>query len=159
MSNSDRNVWSLIKELSGLDSSRSSSAPGVEDLAAHFAAKMSNGASIEDTDSSSSQSDFVVLKSLKVRFPSVLMTPKKLDPHKSANGVGPRFLTECADVLVPHLCRPFRFIVQKVVVPSGWKLGRVTAVHKRSNVSDAANYRPITCSNNVALLFEDVLGS
>jgi hypothetical protein len=43
MSTSDSNFWSLIKELSGLSSSRSSSAPSVEDLADHFAEKMSNG--------------------------------------------------------------------------------------------------------------------
>ena len=44
----DSTFWSLIKELSGLSGSRSNSSPSVEDLATHFAEKMSNGKDDDD---------------------------------------------------------------------------------------------------------------
>ena len=37
MGTSDRHFWSLINDISGLDSTRSSSAPNAEDIVDHFA--------------------------------------------------------------------------------------------------------------------------
>merc|ERR1712224_513743 len=43
MGTSDRNFWDIIKEIGGLEKSRSSAAPDAEDLAEHFAKKMTSG--------------------------------------------------------------------------------------------------------------------
>ena len=43
MSAADGDFWTLIKDLAGLSSAKSSSAPSADALATHFAKKMSNG--------------------------------------------------------------------------------------------------------------------
>ena len=80
---------------------------------------------------------------------------KRLDPSKSANGVGPRFLRECASKLAPAVDRLFKFIVRTAHFQSDWKVGRVTSVHKRAKVSIEVNYRPITVLDNLESIFED----
>ena len=142
MSNSDRNFWSLVKDIGGLDSSRSNAAPDKYDLACHFADKMTSGKDEADLSLAPNSPSLIPLSSFKIRFKSVSRTLRKLDPSKSANGVGPRFLKECADALAPLVCKLFKFIVRKCTVPPGWKLGRVTPVHKRGSVALCQNYRP-----------------
>ena len=48
MASSDRNFWKLVKEISGLDGDRASSTPDADDLAKHFANKMTSGKDSED---------------------------------------------------------------------------------------------------------------
>ena len=87
-----------------------------------------------------------------IRQKSVLNSLIKLDPDKSAVGVGPRFLKECPAVLAPTLTKLFQLIVKRAAFPSSWKCGRVTAVHKRGKTSIAKNYRPVQCIDNVGLV-------
>ena len=110
MSNADRNFWALIKDLSGLSTSaaRSSSTPSVKAIADHFAHKMSNGKDEEDDDFTPNDDTYIPLSSFKIRHKSVLKSLKKLDPSKSTNGFGPRFLKECAEVLAPSVTRLFK---------------------------------------------------
>ena len=118
MSTSDSNFRSLIKELSGLSSSKSNSARSVEDLATHFAEKMSNGKDDEDTNFTLNNDARCSLSSFKISRKKVKKPLKKLDPSKSVNGLGPRFLKECADVFAPRLTNLFKFIVKKAEFPS-----------------------------------------
>ena len=111
MSNSDKNFWSLAKDISGLSQERLASCPDVDSLADHFAEKMSNGKDVEADCGSVSTHPPVALKSWGVRFKQVLKTLRALDPSKSANGVGPRFLKECCTVIAPATTKLFRFIV------------------------------------------------
>ena len=61
-------------------------------------------------------------------------------------------------MLAPAITKLFRFAVHRAKFPVNWKLGRVTPLHKRDAVSDAANYRPVTVVDNLESVFEDVLG-
>ena len=61
-------------------------------------------------------------------------------------------------MLAPAITKLFRFVVHRAKFPVNWKLGRVTPLHKRDAVSDAANYRPVTVVDNLESVFEDVLG-
>ena len=63
MSTADRNFWTLIKDLTGLSTAKSSSAPSSEALATHFAKKMSNGKDEEDDDFELNNDDHVPLSS------------------------------------------------------------------------------------------------
>jgi hypothetical protein len=155
MSKCDRNFWSLTKEISGLDRERSSAAPDVDEIADHFAEKMSNGKDKEDVNwRPTATYHKVPLTSFKIRFKTVLKTLLSLDPSKSSNGIGPRVLKECAVELAPALTKLYKFIVQKAVFPTRWKVGRVTPLHKRDAVSNPKNYRPVTVLDNNSTCFE-----
>ena len=99
----------------------------------------------------------VPLEKFKIRYELVLKSLQKLDSNKSANGVGPRFLQKCADVIAPAVCRLFKHIVNNAAFPHKWKVGRVTGVHKRKAVTVPANYRPVTVVDNLESVFEDVV--
>lgn len=113
MSTSDSNFWSLIKELSGLTGSRSSSTPSVDDLATHFAEKMSNDKDEEDHDFTPNSDARCPISSFKITRRQNKRSLKKLDPSKSVNGLGPRFVKESADVLTDSVARLFKPIVKK----------------------------------------------
>ena len=157
MSSADRNFWSLIKDLTGLSTSKSNAAPSVEDLADHFATKMSNGKDEEDDDFIPNNRDQIPLSTFRIRHKDVLKSLKKLDPSKSTNGLGPRFLKECAVALAPAVTRLFRLIVRKSSYVSKWKIQRVSPVHKRGKRSLPKMYRPVTVVDNLSAVFEDVV--
>ena len=49
MDKSSKKFWNLAKESNGIDAARSGAAPAAEELASHFATKLSNGKDQEDT--------------------------------------------------------------------------------------------------------------
>ena len=157
MSNSDKNFWSLVKDVSGLSQERSPSCPDVDSLVSHFADKMSNGMGTEADSGSVSTHRPVSLRGWKVRYKQVLKTLSHLDPTKSTNGVRPRFLRECSVVIAPSVTKLYRFIVHKASFPVRWKIGRVSPLHKRSSVSVPKNYKPVTVLNNLSTGFEGVI--
>jgi hypothetical protein len=157
MSTSDKNFWSIIKELSGLDSSRSDAAPSVDDLADHFAAKMSNGKGDDDDGYTPNDNYCVPLSSFKIRFKSVRKSLRRLDPSKSTNGLGNCFLKECADEIAPSITRLFKLIVRKSAYVSRWKIQRVSPAHKRGKKTDPTKYRPISVIDNLSSVFEDTI--
>ena len=153
---SDRVFWDTVKEIGGLSSARSSAAPSAEALAEHFATKMmTSGKDRSDDDFTPITAAYYPLSGFKIRFKNVVKALRRLNPSKSANGAGPRFLRECADVLAPVVNRLFKFIVRAAQFPMDWKIGRVTPVHKRAKVSVEANYRPVTVLDNLESVFEE----
>ena len=160
LKNSDgsaQEFWELVKEISGLEQSRSSSAPAVEALAEHFQAKMSNAKNEVDSDYCPSDGGSIPLSGLKVRFKTVFKVLGSRVPGKSANGMPPVFLRECAVQLAPSFCRLFKYIVRKAAFPSSWKIGRITPLHKRGPVKVPGNYRPVTVLNGLSTCFEAVM--
>jgi len=118
---------------------------------------MSNGKDEEDDDFTPNSDHSIPLSSFKIRRKDVLKSLKGLDPNKSANGFGPRFLKECAVVFEPAVTRLFRMIVKKSSYVSNWKIQRVTPVHKRGSRSVVSKYRPVTVVDNLSVVFEDVV--
>ena len=155
MGTSDRTFWNLVKEIGGLEKARSSTAPEAEALASHFAAKMTSGKDRTDENFLPRSAVQHPINNFKIRFPLVLKALSHLDPSKSANGAGPRFLRECATELALVVCRLFKYVVNTGSYPMNWKIGRVTPVHKRGKVSVDKNYRPITVLDNLEAVFED----
>ena len=154
MSNSDKNFWKLAKEIAGLDVEKAGATPDVDDLAEHFAAKMSNGAEDSADHYMPKDDRKVPLLSFKIEFRRVRKCLRKVDPSKASNGVGNPFLNECADEIADAVDSLFKFIVRKSSYPSDWKEGAVTAAHKRGSVKLSKNYRPIQVVNNLSSVFE-----
>ena len=117
---------------------------------------MSNGKDEEDDDFTPNDTYHVHLSTFKIRYKDVLKSLKNLDPQKSANGFGPRFLKECAAVLAPACTRLFRMIVKKSSFVSKWKIQRVSPVHKRGKISLPKMYRPVSVVGNLSAVFKDV---
>ena len=80
-----------------------------------------------------------------------------LDTHKSINGIPNIMMKECAQVLHAPLTLLFRRICRDGEFPDKWKLGRITALHKRGLISKPEQYRPVTMLLNIELVFEDVV--
>jgi len=155
MSSSDRNFWQLTKEIGGLNAERGNAGPSVEELATHFADKMSNGKDEpEDDYFIPKDSRKVNLSNFKIRLKTVKKILRNMDPNKSANGIPPRFWRECVDVLAIHVCKLYQYIVKNAKYPSRWKYGRVTALHKRGSVRLVKNYRPVQVMVTISLGFE-----
>ena len=83
---------------------------------------------------------------------------KSLDTHKSTNGIPYIFLKECADELCNPLKNLYRFICKRGEFPAQWKIGRITALHKRGVVSDPTMYRPVQVLINGELVFKGMIG-
>jgi hypothetical protein len=154
---SDREFWTLTKEIGGIARSNASAAPSAEAICEHFADKMSNAKDVQESEYIPADPLRVPLSSWRIRFKKVLRTLQQLDVNKSANGVPAKMWRECAVELAPVATKLFRFIVRQAKYPSTWKDGRVTALHKRDSVLQPENYRPVTVLKNVSLLFESVI--
>ena len=120
---------------------------------------MSNGKDEEDVDFTPNDTYHVHLSTFKIRYKDVLKSLKKLDPQKSANGSGPRFLKECAAMLAPACTRLFRMIIKRCSFVSKWKIHvqRVSPVHKRGKISLPKMYRPVSVVDNLSAVSEDVV--
>ena len=157
MERSDANFWRLTKEVGGLDSVKSSSAPDVEEIVSHFQEKMSNGKGEDAPRFENIDVPPVILKSWRVRLRKVWRVLSRLDPKKSSRGIARVFFKECAPVLAAPVCALYRYIVQRGKWPVEWKTGRATPVHKRGSKAEAKNYRPVMSLCAVSIAFEEVI--
>jgi hypothetical protein len=160
MEKSDKQFWELTKQISGLQAARTKSAPSAKELAKQFANKMSNGAEVYDNDwvpSENWRKKETHMSSFRIRLKDVLKSLKSLDPSKSMNGIPNIMLRECANVLHTPLTLLFRLISSSGVFPTRWKLGRITALHKRGKISSPKMYRPVQVLDNCESCFEDVI--
>ena len=157
MDKSDKSFWQLARDIGGIESSKSSAAPSAEDLAVHFANKMSNGKDEEDFDFVPKDTTSIPLCNFKIRHKRVKQVLKKIDVSKSANGISPRFWKETADVLSWPVTKLYRRIIHDASYVSRWKIARVTPPHKRGSVLDVKNYRPLSVLNNLSVYLEDVI--
>jgi hypothetical protein len=154
----DKQFWILARDIAGIDSARSSAAPSVDDLADHFASKMSNGKDVPDDGFVPRDLSSIPLSMFKVRLKRVKDVLRKIDPSKSANGVPPIFWKETASVVAPAVTKLFQLIVRKGSYCSSWKIQRITPPHKRGPVSDPSNYRPLSVLVNLSVYFEHTVG-
>ena len=126
----------------------------------HFAKKISNAADVFDNDWEAPKhwNGKAKLSGFKVSPHAVLKQLQSLDTSKSMNGIPYLLLKECAQELYMPLTRLYRYICKRGEFPAHWKIGRITALHKRGPISDAKMYRPVQVLINGELVFEGVLG-
>jgi hypothetical protein len=160
MEKSDKSFWELSKQISGLQQTRNKAAPSADDLVDHFASKMSNAAEVFDNDWSPPErwKNKAKLSSFKIHHRDVLKQLKSLNTNKSINGIPYILLKECANELYEPLTRLVRHICKGGEFPADWKIGRITALHKRGAISDPTMYRPVQVLMNSELVYEGVIG-
>ena len=61
-------------------------------------------------------------------------------------------------IITPMLCHIFNLSLYSGVVPSDWKLAKVTPIYKgKGDLSDPGNFRPISVVSTVAKLMEKIV--
>jgi hypothetical protein len=84
---------------------------------------------------------------------------KKLQPGKSPgpDNILPRVLKEVEDEIAVPLSIIFNSSLRNGSIPEIWKIGYITAIHKKDSKSLCENYRPITLSSVICKLMEAIL--
>ena len=67
-----------------------------------------------------------------------------------------RLLKDASSVIAPSLANLFSRSLSQATFPSSWKIGRITALHKKGDRTNANNYRLITMLPVLSNLLERV---
>ena len=117
-SRNDADWWHTVKLHAGASEVRTSAAPDAEELAEFFAKKLSLDGEEDDDVPPFSVSEPGDLHEFRVTMHRVQKVLSSLDPKKSVNGLSPRLLKMCSDVLAPAICTLFKRIVHSSEWPS-----------------------------------------
>jgi hypothetical protein len=74
----------------------------------------------------------------------------KVGKAPGIDGIVPKVLVECADVLCKPLWIIYKFSLQTGRVPVDWKRANVTAIFKKGSKEVAGNYRPVSLTHMFA---------
>ena len=86
-----------------------------------------------------------------------LLLNLKSDKSPGPDSIHPRVLKECAYVLAYPLFILYRKSMDEGNIPSDWKSGHITPVHKKGSRADVCNYRPVSLTSVVCKVMEKLV--
>ena len=165
-----KRFWSYIKSLrkdtTGVaplkDSGRLFNAP--KDKAEILSRQYQSVYTQEDQDSPVPEPEGVpypCMKDFTVTEEGVEKLLHKSNPHKASGPdmIPARLLKECSKDLAPLLATIFNKSLQTGTVPTDWKKANVSAIFKKGQRYDPANYRPVSLTCLCCKLLEHVVVS
>ncbi len=101
------------------------------------------------------------LGEVEIREEKVLELLRHLQPDKSPgpDGLHPRVLKECAEVLAKPLTYICRSSLLEGCLPQCWKEANVTPVYKKGSRLDTSNYRPVSLTTICCKVMEKLIRS
>ena len=114
---------------------------------------------IEDIPDLAEQNYTSPLMSIEVTSEGVLKKLQKLNASKSAGSdeLHPRVLKETAEVICVPLSIIFKKSLEEGKLPSVWKQGNITPLHKKGDKKRSENYRPISLTPVVGKVLESII--
>lgn len=90
------------------------------------------------------------------------MVKKKLKELKISKSPGPdqlfpKILQSTANQITKPLTTIFNRSLQERTVPSSWKIGKISAIHKKGPRNICGNYRPISLTSIVSKIMESII--
>ena len=139
------------------DSARSASCPReiAELFNDYFTSIVSGSGHATPADSPSSPTDCTL--SELILFPDDVLTAHlSLDANKATgpHEIPPRILKECAHQIAPSLCLLFNQSLQNGSMAEEWKLTNIIPIHKKGDISNVENYRPISLLSVISKVLE-----
>ena len=91
-------------------------------------------------------SPFPSIQSLEIGLNGIIKQLKALNPNKASgpDEIPAKVLKETANGIAPIIHHIFQQSYTSGQPPEAWKTALVTAIYKKGNKSDPANYRPIS---------------
>ena len=86
-----------------------------------------------------------------------LMKNLKAQSAAGPDGIHPRVLRECADVLSMPITIIFEHSLRAGILPTDWKKGNITPIFKKGSKTDPLNYRPISLTSVVCKILEKLI--
>ncbi|KAL8567466.1 hypothetical protein ACOMHN_010057 [Nucella lapillus] len=104
---------------------------------------------------------FPPMANITISVEGVLKLLKKINPHKAAgpDNIPARVLKECATALAPLLEIIFTKSLIEGAVPDDWRRANVSAIFKKGDRSNAANYRPVSLTSICCKIQEHIICS
>ena len=86
---------------------------------------------------------------------------RNLNPHKASgpDEIPAKILKECSDELAPFLTIIFKKTLVEGCLPLDWKTANVSAIFKKGDRHNAANYRPVSLTSLCCKVQEHILTS
>ena len=99
------------------------------------------------------------LPRITIQVEKVKKKLKAINISKSAgpDGLHPRLLQECAEVIAEPLAKLYQVSIDTGVVPAPWKESVVSPIFKKGSRSLAANYRPVSLTAILCKTMEDLI--
>ena len=87
-----------------------------------------------------------ILQNVRITENDVCEKLKRLKEDKACgpDGIHPKLLKECAEIIAIPLYLIFSKSLESGVVPAEWKLANVSPIHKKGSRAMASNYRPVS---------------
>lgn len=104
-------------------------------------------------------SNFTTLSSCYLSESDILYSIKLLDNNKGPgpDSIPPLFLKSCSSQLAKPLQIIFNKSLSNGFFPTKWKLAHITPIHKKGDLGDISNYRPISILSSMGKLFESII--